>query len=177
MKRTVWMLLVGLLLPGAVAAQVPIRPNRRNLQEANAQRAALETQIMHRFVNRSGNQLGLDTSTRGQLERILRESSDQRRELTRRAGELRGALLAALRDPNTPDERFTEILRNLDDLRSQESKQWQQDQKALGKVLTPRQRAQFVLLWLRFQETIRDVISRRGGPDSTGGRLPLPPGY
>jgi hypothetical protein len=174
---------VLLLLPLPVSAQRGrgAGPPGMGQQAQMRQRIALERQIVRRFVEQSGREMGLDAEQRTRLETILREGNDRRRDLAERGVELRRRLMLAIRDPDTPDTTFTNILESIDRLREEENAQWRADQDSIRDMFSPRQRALFTAGWLRLQETIRDVISQRpmgmgrgAAAADTLPRLPLP---
>jgi hypothetical protein len=161
-KKILIALLVASLLPAGLEAQGRGRaggPPRSDLQSQN--RRMLERQILQRFVEQSGTEMGLNTNARTELSRIMDETNDERRALAVEAAQLRQKLSEALRDNRTPDGQFTDIL---DDI-------WKREQDRLSKTLTPRQRAQFMVRWLRLQDTIRDMIDQRTGGGAEGGML------
>jgi hypothetical protein len=84
---------------------------------------------------------------------------------------LRQKLTEALRDSRTSDDQFSDILDDIDELRGREHELWKREQDRLSKTLTPRQRAQFMVRWLRLQDTIRDMIDQRTGGGEGGDLL------
>lgn len=169
MRNVAFALLVAALMPIAAEAQVGGRrgqPPRMQAQQQN--RRALERQILRRFAEQSGQEMGLTPVLRGRLAQILDNSNEQRRALAVESAQLRQRLTEALRDTRTTDDQFRDILDDMDDLRSREHELWKRDQEALAGALTPRQRAMFMVRWLRFQDNIRDLIDRRpgGAPDT-----------
>ena len=62
-------------------------------------------------------------------------------------------------------------------LPEQEEQRWRADQDELARILTPRQHAQFVFMWLRFQDQIREPAMRppQDGWPGPGGRGFGPP--
>lgn len=146
---------MALVLPAAAWAQD--RPQQER-------RAALEAQITRRFLDHVAAELKLDASGRARLEQHLRQTSQRRRALAVDAAALRGELLRAARDEKTSDAEFTRLLAEMTRLREEEEALWRSDQEALRRILTPRQHARFVLMWLRFNDQIRSAAMRRGGP-------------
>ncbi|MGH7448284.1 MAG: hypothetical protein ACRELT_12025, partial [Longimicrobiales bacterium] len=94
-------------------------------------------------------------------ERVLRESGVQRRELSRASMNLRGRIFRATRNTAATDAEFLRLLAEHEALRAREYDLWRRDQDEFARFLTPRQRAQFVLSWARFQDDMRDILSRR----------------
>ena len=155
-------------LPAGLSAQVRgRRPPPRLEAQARPNRAALERQILQRFVEQSGREIGLNGSTQTRLQQILNESNARRRQINQEGVALRQSLMDAIRNPQTTDEEFASILTEIDGLREREQELWRSDQQALSNELTPRQRALFTVRWLRFQENIRDLIDRRQGADTS----------
>ena len=83
---------------------------------------------------------------------------------------LRQELDRTLRDPATPDGEFESLLDRLAALRTRELELWHDEQRALAGVLTPRQRARFLVLAARFQERVREL--RRGDAGQPTGPPP-----
>jgi hypothetical protein len=162
-------LTLALCLPAAGAAQ--LRPGLRNQAAVADRRDALEAQIVQRLVARAGDAMRLGAPGRRRLAALLENSNAERRGLARQAIAVRRQLAQAVRDPSTSDGDFTRLVRELMRLRAREHELWQQDEKQLETLLTPRQHAQFLLHWARFQDEIRDILARRAGgmePDSGG---------
>ncbi|NJD09075.1 MAG: hypothetical protein FIB01_01075 [Gemmatimonadetes bacterium] len=76
-----------------------------------------------------------------------------------------------MRDPAATDAQFDQLLAEQNALRLREHQLWQREQNRLAQVLTRRQRAHFVLLWLRLQDAARGLMMQRGIPPARG----LPP--
>jgi hypothetical protein len=142
-----------LLLPAIASAQNPQR------------REQLEAQITQRFLDHVGTQLQLAPNDRNRLEEHLRSTASRRRGLAREAVQLRGQLLRAARDEATTDAELTRLIDQMTRLRDQEENLWRSDQDALRRILTPRQHARFILMWIRFNDQVRDAAMRRGGPN------------
>jgi Spy/CpxP family protein refolding chaperone len=149
-----------LLAPVAAAAQVP-QPQRERREE-------LEAQIVQRFLSNTATQLQLDNESRNRLEQHLRDSAPRRRALAQSTVQLRGQMLRAVRDESTTDAEFSRLISEMTRLRDQEEALWKSDQEALSRILTPRQHARFVIMWLRFNDQVRDMAMRR--PQGPPGR-------
>jgi Spy/CpxP family protein refolding chaperone len=156
-KKLIFVL--ALLLPAVADAQAPERERREQL----------EAQIVQRFMNHASKELQLDADNRTRLEQHLRQSAPRRRALAQSTVQLRGQMLRAVRDEGTPDAEFTRLISEMTRLRDQEEEMWKSDQEALSRILTPRQHARFVVLWIRFNEQVRDMAMGRGGPPGPGG--------
>jgi hypothetical protein len=152
-KKLVFVL--ALLMPALANAQAPQRERREQL----------EAQIVQRFLNHAATELQLDGSNRTRLEQHLRQTGQRRRALAQSTVQLRGQMLRAVRDESTPDAEFTRLIGDMTRLRVQEEEMWRSDQDALSRILTPRQHARFVVMWIRFNEQVRDMAMGRGGPD------------
>lgn len=144
-----------LVLPAAAAAQQQWR--------ADPRRERLEAEVLSRFVSRAARDLELDGDGRARLESVLRASAERRRAIAQEARLLRQELDRTLRDPATPDGEFESLLERLAALRTRELEQWHDEQRALAGVLTPRQRARFLVLAARFQERVRELRRRDAG--------------
>lgn len=168
MRKILIGLFVAMLVPVGVQAQGGRRgggPPPQRMEMQNQNRRALERQILQRFVEQSGREMGLDARAKTELGRILDTTNDQRRTLAVESAQLRQKLVEALRDARTTDEQFRDILDEIEDLRGREHDLWKREQDQLSKTLTPRQRAQFMARWLRLQDSIRDLIEQRSGGD------------
>jgi hypothetical protein len=171
-RKFLFIAVLATCLPAGLAGQVRgRRPPPRLDAQARPNRAALERQILKRFVEQSGREIGLNPPTQNRLQQILNESNARRRQINQEGIAIRQRLMDAIRNPQTSDDEFARILAEIDALREREHELWRSDQEALSKELTPRQRALFTVRWLRFQENIRDLIDRRQGTDTSG--LPL----
>jgi hypothetical protein len=148
------MILTMLLIPAVAAAQGPERQRREQL----------EAQIAQRFLGHATTELQLDAGARSRLEQHLRSTAPRRRALAQSTVQLRGQMLRAVRDETTPDSEFTRLINEMTRLRDQEEDLWKSDQESLSRILTPRQHARFVVMWLRFNEQVRDMAMGRGGP-------------
>lgn len=161
-------LLALLLAPAAAVAQEGHDPRRDQLQR----------QIVQRFMGHVSNELNLDAATRAKLQQALKESGDSRRALAESTTDLRLKMLVASRDSTTSDAEFRRLLAEMTALRQREEDLWKKDQDALARILTPRQHARFVFMWLRFQEQVREMALRPppggGGRDGFGPPRPRP---
>ena len=156
MKKTWLVLCLMLLLPAMLPAQHP--------GPGGARREALQGEVVRRFMNHVTNQLQLEQSVRGRLEQHLRASGEERRSLAQRSAEVRRQAMDALRDSSTNEADFRRLLSEMTALRQREENLWQADQETLSRILTPRQHVQFVFMWLRFNEQVRELARPQGGP-------------
>lgn len=161
MKRLV--LAIAMMLAVAPSAgwaqQSPPDPARRAALEAR--RDSLEAEILNRFVEQLTRELRLDADQKQRTERTLRIGAHRRRELMRASGELRGEMIRALRSSTTTDAEFTRLLAQQESLRLRENDLWTREQDELARILNPRQRAQFVLQWARFQDNVREIVAQQ----------------
>jgi Spy/CpxP family protein refolding chaperone len=149
-----------LLAPaGAAAQQSGPDPARRAAMEAR--RDSLEAEILNRFVEQLNRELRLEGDQRTRIERALRAGAHRRRELMRTTGELRGEMVRALRNTGTTDAEFNRLLAQQETLRQREHELWTREQEELSRILSPRQRTQFAMQWIRFQDNIRDIVSQQ----------------
>jgi len=169
-KKTCMIALAVALGIAPVSLEAQVRGGRgapRSQMQEN-RRANLERQVLQRFVEQSGREMGLTADKQTELGRILDASNDERRALNVESAQLRQKLSEALRDNRTTDDQFRDILDEIDKLREREHSLWKREQDGLSRTLTPRQRAQFVIRWLRLQENIRELIDQRGGMPNGG---------
>jgi Spy/CpxP family protein refolding chaperone len=147
-------------------------------QQGQARRDELEAEIVQRFLDRAAIELKLDAPARTRLEQHLRQSGPPRRALAQSTVRLRGEMLRAVRDENTGDSEFTRLINEMTRLRDQEETMWKSDQEALSRILTPRQHARFIVMWIRFNDQIREMTMKRGGngpgsPARSGFKQPI----
>jgi Spy/CpxP family protein refolding chaperone len=155
-KMRSWLIALLLLIPAGARAQGPEGPP----PQGDPRRQQLQRQIVQRFMEHVTNELNLDAATRRKLEEQLRDSGEDRREIARATNDLRRRIMDASRDSTTSDAEFRKLLTEMTTLRQKEEDRWKADQDALGKILTPRQQARFVFMWLRFNEQIREMALR-----------------
>lgn len=160
MRLRLTLVVFALLLaaPPAVHAQND-RDARR--AEQQARRDSLEAEVVRRFIGKLGRDLKLNAEDRTRMERVLTSSGERRRQLMDATDDLRSRLYRALRDDDTPPAEFTRLLSEHASLRQREHELWQQDQQALAQILSPRQRTHFLLAWADFQDSLREIVSRR----------------
>jgi Spy/CpxP family protein refolding chaperone len=127
-------------------------------------RQRLEAEVFDRFMNKVSRDLRLDAPARTRLERHVRETGQQRRMLAQRSVELRRRLNQAVRDSSRSDAEIGGLLDEFEQLRTREHELWKSDQDALGRMLTPRQRAVFTLQFMMMNERIRDLMQQRQPP-------------
>lgn len=159
MKRTgMATALFLMLVPAALHGQQTEQSRRDALA---ARRDSLEVEVVRKFVHRLARDLKLDASQRTRTELVLRESGVQRRDLSRASSQLRGRMYRAARDTTTSDADFIRLLAEYEALSSREHELWRREQDELALILDPRQRAQFLLSWVRFQDDMREILARR----------------
>jgi hypothetical protein len=146
------------LMPAALHAQATEQSRRAELA---ARRDSLEAEVVRKFVHRLARDLRLDADQRTQTEIVLRDSGVRRRELSRASSQLRGRIYRAVRDTTTANADFIQLLTDYEALSSREHELWRREQDELARILDPRQRAHFLLSWVRFQDDMREILARR----------------
>ena len=155
MKR--WLISAVLLLaPMPLVAQRPGGPPHR--------REMLQQQIGERFMEGVAAQLKLDAPTRAKLQEHLLKSGEQRRDLAERSQILRIQMVRAARDSTTTDAELRKFISDVNALKKSEDDLWRSDQEALSRILTPRQHVQFMFMWLRLNDQIRDISNKQRHP-------------
>lgn len=154
MKKLAMLMIFCVTLPGALFAQRPGQGQGQGRQQ-------LEAQVVERFLDHVTRELQLTPGGRTRLEQHLRQTAPRRRELAEQTAQLRMNMMRATRDPATSEADFTRMIAEMTRLREMEEQVWKADQEALSRLLTPRQHAQFIMMWMRFNEQIRRVGSRR----------------
>jgi len=153
MKR--WLITVMLLLaPMPLLAQRPGGPPPQRREQ-------LQKQIGERFMDGVAAQLKLDAATRAKLQEYLLKSGEQRRDLAERSQMLRIQMVRAARDSTTSDSELRKFISEANALKKSEDDIWRADQDALSRILTPRQHVQFMFMWLRLNDQIRDISNKR----------------
>lgn len=145
--------------------RVPPAPGR-----APARRDALEAQVLTRFVNRASDEMSLDGTQRTRLIQVVRSSAQRRKALNQRSMELHRRFTQAVRDQATPNDAFTRLLNDQQGLRREEQQIADTEQTELQRFLTPRQQAQFLMLWIRLQDNARQIQTQV--PNGRAGGLP-----
>jgi hypothetical protein len=145
-------------MPTALHGQATEQSRRAELA---ARRDSLEAEVVRKFVHRLARDLQLDANQRAQTELVLRDSGVRRRDLSRASSQLRSQIYRAVRDTTTADADFVRLLADYEALSSREHELWRREQDELARILDPRQRSQFLLSWVRFQDDMREILSRR----------------
>jgi hypothetical protein len=133
-------------------------------------RDALAAQVLQRFVNRASQEMQLDANQRTQLATVVRNSAERRNQLNMRTNALHRQFADAIRNQDTAQPEFTQLLNSHAALRREEQQIADDEQKELQKFLTPRQQAHFLMLWIKLQENARAIQSRvPDAPDTPPG--------
>lgn len=164
--------IAALVVVMPAAAQVPGRPMMQN------ERARLQQRIHARFMEILVQRLQLSDSQRDQVSEILRNDMQARSQLAHQSMQVRRRLAVATADTATDPATLQALLDEMDALRQQETALAAREDSALATVLTPRQRAEFIILRSRFNERVRQIRGGMGGPGMRGppsGRPSGPP--
>jgi hypothetical protein len=149
-----------LSLPAALEAQGP--PGARaNGRATEQRRMALEAQVFEKFLDRASKEMALDAGARTQLTELVRGSAQRRRALNQRTMDVHRRLNVAVKTPETPAATFTRLLSEHQALRAEEQKIAEDEQATLRGLLTPRQQAQYLMMWIRLQENARQIQAQR----------------
>jgi Spy/CpxP family protein refolding chaperone len=151
-----------LLATVPAAAQVPRRPMMQN------NRARLQQRIHARFMEILTQRLHLDDQQRDQVSEILQSDMHDRMELARKSMQARRRLAQATADTTTDPAALQALLDEMDSLRQQEAALAAREDSALATILTPRQRAEFIMLRSRFNERVRQIRGGMGRPGMHG---------
>ena len=139
----------------------------------SAQRAQLEREFHARVAQIVQRELKLTPEQTRQLETATQRFEAERRPLFRREIELRRALRAALREPESADgAKVDGYLRELLQLQRRRLDVMEAEQRALAEFLTPVQRAGYVAL----QENLRSRVEQQRARDGRPGTRGRPPG-
>lgn len=149
---------------GALAVLVvPAGPVAAQQDEPDTRREHLEALVLSGFLTRTAQETGMSDDQRTRVEEILVASAARHRERVAAGAVLRRELGQAVRSDATTAAEFERLLDRVERLRTDEHQAWQNDQRAIAEILTPRQRAAFAVRWIALQESIREMIGRRGG--------------
>lgn len=140
-------------------------------------REELERRVEERFHERVRRTLQLTPEAFEQVQAILEETREARRELAAEERRLRFETDEFLRSGGD-SATARQLLARMEALRERELQLWSQEQGRLAGVLTPEQRLRFVKLREQFAEWVRDMrlrmeLERRGGGPRR--RPPRPP--
>ncbi len=164
--------MAALLLAAPAVGQVPGRPMMQG------ERARLQQRIHARFMEVLVQRLQLDDHQRDRVSEILQNDMQARMDLARKSMQARHRLAVATADTSTAPATLQALLNEMDSLRQQETALAAREDSALATVLTPRQRAEFIMLRARFNERVRQIRGGMGMPGMRGpgsGPPPEPP--
>jgi len=167
-----WRILKSLPVIAAVLVALPATAQVPRRSMTQNDRAALQQRVHARFMEILSRRLGLDDQQREKVSDILRKDMQDRMELAHRSMTARRRLALATADTATAPDRIQAILDDIDRLRQQETALAAREDSALATVLTPRQRAEFIILRGRFNERVRQIRGGMGGGRMRG----QPPG-
>jgi Spy/CpxP family protein refolding chaperone len=162
--------IAALLVTVPAAAQVPRRPMMQN------ERAMLQQRIHARFMEVLVQRLRLDDQQRDRVSEILQNDMRERMTLARKSMQARRQLAAAAADTTTEPATIQALLDEMNQLRRQETALAAREDSALATVLTPRQRAEFIILRSRFNERVQEIRRGMGGRGMHGPPSGPPPG-
>jgi hypothetical protein len=162
------MLALALALPAVATAQAQqAQQGQQSGQRRGGgpptteQRAEMEARVIQRFAQHASRSMGLAPDVATRLEQILVEGARRRSDLFRETVDLRRRLAEAVQATNTTDAHFNRLMGEMTMLRGREQALWRRDQEALAQVLTPRQRAQFMVHWTELQDGVRGILDKR----------------
>lgn len=141
--------------PAAVAQDPAPRPGRPG--EADARAEELRERVLGRFLERASQELELTSEQETRLREEFRQIQETRRSLIREQRELRQQLERSTREGTATDAEAQRLLRRAGELKAREAELWREEQERIGRVLTPRQQARFLILQERFAQRVRDV--------------------
>jgi t-SNARE complex subunit (syntaxin) len=148
-------LVAGLAGP-AGAQEPPPDPARAEL---------LRQMIEERFAERLARDLGLNADQTGRVQGILAGWAARRRELEREERRLRQDLVLEMRPGVAADEaRVSRILDAMLEGRLAYVQTFRDEMRDLSAVLSPVQRAQYLLLRDRLMQRVEDIRNQRPGP-------------
>ncbi|MHB1327250.1 MAG: Spy/CpxP family protein refolding chaperone [Gemmatimonadales bacterium] len=158
MIRTMsWLFLAGTLIGAPIAAQQ--RPTGPDPERIERVRQAIES----RFLRRLSTDLQLDSAQTGKVGEILAATATKRRTLLRESRQARLELQRHMQPGVAADaQAVTRLIDNLVRNRTAQAQSFEEEQQALAGVLSPVQRARYLLLRERLVQGVRDVRGSRG---------------
>jgi hypothetical protein len=156
MRASMLAVLLMVTVTGASLAQEPGMRQRQRLQQ----------QVMTRFMQNVRSQAGLTEEQFERLREIVTASYATRREIQQRERELWRALEGQMRPGvAADDDSVNTIIDGLIATQAELVQLAESDQQAYAEFLSPVQRAQLFLSLRRLQNSIQQVMQRRGqGP-------------
>ena len=163
---------VALMVLGVpLAAQQPQgRPNR----------AALRQMVIERFLQTFHDQAGLTSDQDQKFRDVFRQAMQQRQVAQQHEQELWRALEAQMRPGVAADaDSVNKLLDDIITQRAADVDLLRSENQQLAQFLSPVQRAQFAIMWERFQQQVQDIMRRRmlqmrNGAGGRGPRDSLP---
>jgi len=165
MMRTA-LLAIGLLaLSSAARAQAGPGPGPERLRQ----------QVVQRFLENYRVQAGLTDEQYGKVQTIVRGSFEQRRAIQERERDIVQRLEGQMRPGVAAhQDSVTRLLDQLLQIQQDRVDQSRAEQREFAQLLTPVQRAQFVLAFTRLEGQIEQVIRRRMEGAGQPGRIRNP---
>jgi predicted phage gp36 major capsid-like protein len=125
----------------------------------------LRQQVMQRFLETYRVQAALTPEQRVRFEQVFRRSIERREELQRRQRELWQALEVQMRPGVAADpDSVSKLMDGLIELGAAMLEQTRAEQRDYAAFLNPVQRAQWFIMWERFQRQIEQVRRRMMPP-------------
>lgn len=161
MRTMNWLVLAGTLVAAPMVAQErPNRPNRPDPERVERARQMIET----RFLRRLSTELQLDSTQTGKVREILAASATKRRTLMQEGRQTHLELQRQMQPGVAADgPAVNRLIDNLVRNRTAQAQSFEEEQQALAGVLSPVQRARYLLLRERLVQGVRDVRGARGG--------------
>ncbi len=169
MRTMNWLVLAGTLFAMPMVAQErPNRPNRPDTGRTRPDPERVERarqMIETRFFRRLSTDLQLDSAQAGKVREILAATATKRRTLMQEGRQARVELQRQMQPGVAADaQAVNRLIDNLVRNRTAQAQTFEEEQQALAGVLTPVQRARYLLLRERLVQGVRDVRGARGGP-------------
>ena len=155
MRKIILVVLLTLAGPVGATGQGQAPPEDRR-----ERRERLEQQVRARFLDMTSERLELTEDQRSRLRSVLEEGARERRELARQSMALRRRLMQAAGDQATTPSTFEDLLRDMEALATREHALQRAEQDRLAGFLSPRQRALFLMMRMRFNEQVRELRGR-----------------
>ena len=169
MRTMSWLVLAGTLFAVPMVAQErPNRPPRPDSERPRPDPERIERarqQIETRFFRRLSTELQLDSAQAGKVREILAATASKRRTLLQEGRQTRVELQRQMQPGVAADaQAVSRLIDNLVRNRSAQAQSFEEEQQALAGVLSPVQRARYLLLRERLVQGVREVRGARGGP-------------
>lgn len=166
--RRIWTCAITVVALAAAAPALPAqdttaaeRPGQMDPREDQ-----LRDRLLNRFLERASRELELSADQEARLRAEFGEIQEKRRSLIREQRDVRRRLERMSREEQGNDAEAQQLLARAAELKAREAQLWREEQERIGRVLTPRQQARFLMMQERFAERVREMRGQRRPRDA-----------